>query len=139
MTKELLIIDIYTDIQSIVGKTSQEDFSTRWLHQSPSYLRTIKAQNRQPTIPVWENLLTSLIQYEKVITTKNDHPMLKAKAQKIRLIAERIAAHIASQQIKLSQRRNEVRILMLEAVKNAVKAYEGRYEEDYGPPISIGF
>lgn len=139
MTKELLIIDIYTDIQSIVGKTSQEDFSTRWLHQSPSYLRTIKSQERQPTITVWENLLTSLIQYEKVITTKNDHPTLKHKAQKIRLIAERIAAHIASQQIKLSQRRNEVRILMLEAVKNAVKAYEGSYEEDYGPPISIGF
>ena len=139
MTKELLIIDIYTDIQNIVGKTSQEDFSTRWLHQSPSYLRTIKAQNRQPTIVVLENLLASLIQYEKVITTKNDHPTLKHKAQKIRLIAERIAAHIASQQIKLSQRRNEVRILMLEAVKNAVKAYEGNYEEDYGPPISIGF
>ena len=131
MTKELLIIDIYTDIQNIVGKTSQEDFSTRWLHQSPSYLRTIKAQNRQPTIVVLENLLASLIQYEKVITTKNDHPTLKHKAQKIRLIAERIAAHIASQQIKLSQRRNEVRILMLEAVKNAVKAYEGSYEEDY--------
>lgn len=138
MTKELLITDIYQDLQNIVGKISQEDFSTRWLNQSPSYLRTIKSQGRQPTIPVWESLLVSLIHYEKVITTKNNHSLLKQKAQQIRLTSERIAAHIASQQIKLSQRRNEVRILMLEAVRQAVKSFEGRYEDD-APPISIGF
>lgn len=138
MTNKLLISDIFTELTDIVGRTSQEDFSTRWLHQSESYLRTIKSQNRQPTIAVWENLLASLIQHEQVITTKNVHPLLNAKAQKIRLIAERVAAHIAHQQIASSQRRNEARMLMLEAVKKAVKAYEGRYEDD-APPISIGF
>ena len=138
MTKQLLITDIFTAITDIVGKTSQEDFSTRWLHQSESYLRTIKSQKRQPTIAVWEDLLASLLQYEQVITTKNSHPMLNQKAQQIRVIAERVAAHIAHQQIASSQRRNEARMLMMEAVKKAVKAYEGHYTED-APPISIGF
>ena len=138
MTKQLLITDIFTAIKDIVGKTSQEDFSTRWLHQSESYLRTIKSQKRQPTIAVWEDLLASLLQYEKVITTKNSHPTLKQKAQQVRAIAERVASHIAHQQIQNSQRRNEARMLMMEAVKTAVKAYEGRYTED-APPIALGF
>ncbi|NVJ95126.1 MAG: hypothetical protein HWD91_06025 [Marivivens sp.] len=137
MTK-LLITDIFTELTDIVGKTSQEDFSTRWLHQSPSYLRTIKSQKRQPTIAVWEDLLASLLRYEQVIKTKNTHPMLNQKAQQIRLIAEQIASHIAHQQIASSQRRNEARMLMMEAVKKAVKSYEGTYTED-APPISIGF
>jgi hypothetical protein len=64
--------------------------------------------------------------------------MLNQKAQKIRLIAEQVASHIAHQQIQNSQRRNEARMLMMEAVKKAVKAYEGTYTED-APPISIGF
>lgn len=138
MTKQLLITDIFTAIKDIVGKTSQEDFSTRWLHQSESYLRTIKSQKRQPTIAVWEDLLASLLQYEKVITTKNSHQVLNQKAQQIREIAERVASHIAHQQIQNSQRRNEARMLMMEAVKKAVKAYEGRYTED-APPIALGF
>ena len=138
MTKELLITDIYQDLQVIVGKTSQEDFSTRWLHQSPSYLRTIKAQGRQPTIPVWENLLASLLQHAQVITTKNNHPLLKRKAQQIRSIAERLATYIAHKQIHLAGQRHEARMLMLKAVKKAVASYDGTYTED-APPISIGF
>jgi hypothetical protein len=55
------------------------------------------------------------------------------------LVADfRVAAHIAHQQIQNSQRRNEARMLMIEAVKKAVKVYEGHYTED-APPISIGF
>ncbi len=138
MTNKILITDIFTELTEIFGKTSQEDFSTRWLNQSPSYLRTIKAQNRQPTIAVWENLLASLIQYQQVITTRNQHPLLNAKAHKISLIAELIAAHIASTQIATSQRRNEARMLMLKAVKDAVRAYEGTYTDD-APPIALGF
>jgi ribosomal protein L17 len=138
MTNQLLITDIFAAITDIVGKTSQEDFSTRWLHQSESYLRTIKSQKRQPTIAVWEDLLASLLQYEKVITTKNSHPMLKQKAQQIRAIAEQVAAHIAHQQIQNSQRRNEARILMLEAVKKAVASYDGTYTDD-ATPIAFGF
>jgi ribosomal protein L17 len=138
MTNQLLITDIFAAITDIVGKTSQEDFSTRWLHQSESYLRTIKSQKRQPTIAVWEDLLASLLQYEKVITTKNSHPMLKQKAQQIRAIAEQVAAHIAHQQIQNSQRRNEARILMLEAVKKAVASYDGIYTDD-ATPIAFGF
>lgn len=138
MTKQLHITDIFTELTDIVGRTSQEDFSTRWLNQGPSYLRTIKAQRRQPTIQVWEDLLASLIQYEQVLTTGTAHPTLKQKAQQIRVIAERIASHIASQQIATSQRRNEARMLMMEAVKKAIMQYEGDNAED-APPISIGF
>jgi ribosomal protein L17 len=138
MTKQLLITDIFTELTEIVGKTSQEEFSTRWLHQSESYLRTIKSQKRQPTITVWENLLASLIQHEKVITTKNHHPLLKQKAKQISAIAERVATHIAHQQIASSQCRNEARMLMLEAVKKAVRAYEGTYTDD-ALPISLSF
>jgi ribosomal protein L17 len=138
MTNQLLITDIFAAVTDIVGKTSQEDFSIRWLHQSESYLRTIKSQKRQPTIAVWEDLLASLLQYEKVITTKNRHPMLKQKAQQIRAIAELVAAHIAHQQIQNSQRRNEARILMLEAVKKAVASYDGTYTDD-ATPIAFGF
>lgn len=137
MTNQLLITDIFTELTEIVGKISQEDFSTLWLHQSESYLRTIKSQKRQPTIAVWENLLASLIQQEKVITTKNHHPLLKQKAKEIRSLAERVASHIAHQQIASSQRRNEARMLMLEAVKKAVRAYEGTYTDD-APPIALG-
>lgn len=138
MTKELLITDIFTELTDIVGRTSQEDFSTRWLGQGPSYLRTIKAQRRQPTIQVWEDFLASLIQYQQVLTTGTTHPVLKQKAQQIRAIAGRIALHIASQQIATSQHRNEARVLMMEAVKKAIMQYEGHNTDD-APPISIGF
>lgn len=138
MTKELLITDIFTELTEIVGKISQEDFSTRWLNQSPSYLRTIKSQGRTPPIVVWENLLASLLQHERVITTKNNHPLLKRKAQQIRSIAERLAAYIAHKQIHLAGQRHEARMLMLKAVKKAVASYDGTYTED-APPISIGF
>ena len=138
MTKELLITDIYQDLQDIVGKTSQESFSTRWLHQSPSYLRTIKSQGRNPSITVWENLLASLLQHERVITTKNNHPLLKQKAHRIRSISERLAIYIAHKQIQSASQRHESRMLMLKAVKKAVASYDCTYIDD-APPISIGF
>lgn len=138
MTKELLITDIFTELTEIVGKLSQETFSQLWLNQGASYLRTIKSQNRQPTIPVWENLLASLLQHERVITTKNNHPLLKQKAQQIRSIAERLATYIAHKQIQSASQRHEARMLMLKAVKKAVASYDGTYTDD-APPISIGF
>lgn len=86
--KKPLIEDLFYELKSIGAVSSTDDFSTNWLGRNKSYLRCLRARNKEPSTQVLAHCANRLRHASHQLATNGQTTNVKKVARRMKHLAQ---------------------------------------------------
>ena len=83
-----LLEGIYKELREFGAVQSTDDFSIRWLGMNESYLRCLRARQRQPSAKVLAHCAMRLRRASGLLTSVDQPPKVRAVATRMQKLAD---------------------------------------------------
>lgn len=133
----ILIERIYSDVAEI-AYISQDDFSVQYCNSNPSYLRSMKCRQKEPSTVVLVALMENLHRNAVTIKRNNTHKVLHEAAVKYEALANEVGEEIARRSMEYAKTSAWVRERIISIVKQLNAEKQHPSSQMYNtPPIII--